>query len=197
MPTADNLLAFAIVSLIFVAIPGPSVLFTVSRALALGRRPALLTVVGNAAGVYVHVIAVALGIGVIVERSVAAFTVLKLAGAAYLVYLGFQALRHRQSLATLLEQPGGRYTTSRVVGDGFAVGITNPKSVVFFAAVLPQFVDPASGYVPLQLLLLGAVSIAAALASDSVWAIVAGTAREWFARSPRRLEVIGGTGDSS
>src|SRR4029453_19659696 len=87
---------FAVVSLVFVAIPGPSVLFTISRALTLGRRPALLTVVGNAVGVYMHVIAVALGIGVIVERSVAVFTLVKLAGAAYLIFLGGQAIRHRK-----------------------------------------------------------------------------------------------------
>ena len=194
MPSTDHLLAFAVVSLVFVAIPGPSVLFTISRALTLGRRPALLTVVGNAVGVYMHVIAVALGIGVIVERSVAVFTLVKLAGAAYLIYLGVQAIRHRKSISQLLDGHAAPLRGRRVFTDGFVVGITNPKSVVFFVAVLPQFVDPANGHVPAQLLLLGAISIAAALVSDSVWAVVAGTAREWFARSPRRLEAIGGAG---
>lgn len=194
MPSPDRLLAFAVVSLVFVAIPGPSVLFTISRALALGRRPALLTVIGNAAGVYVHVIAVALGIGVIVERSIAVFTVLKLAGAAYLVYLGVQAIRHRRSLAGMLGENVAMRRPRRVLADGFIVGVTNPKSIVFFAAVLPQFVDPSNGSIPTQLLILGVVSIVAALVSDSVWAVVAGTARQWFASSPRRLTAIGGTG---
>jgi threonine/homoserine/homoserine lactone efflux protein len=194
MPSTGQVLAFAVVSLVFVAIPGPSVLFTVSRALTLGRRPALLTVVGNSAGVYVHVVAVALGIGAIVERSLAVFTVLKLAGAAYVIYLGVQAIRYRRAMADLLNHTAATARSRRVLTDGFVVGVSNPKSIVFFAAVLPQFVDPATGHVPLQLLLLGAVSIAAALLSDSVWALVAGSARDWFGRSPRRLAAVGGAG---
>jgi threonine/homoserine/homoserine lactone efflux protein len=77
--------------------------------------------------------------------------------------------------------------------DGFIVGLTNPKSIVFFAAVLPQFADRAAGHVPLQLLLLGAIFVAIALVSDSMWALIAGTGRTWFTRSPRRLDLIGGT----
>lgn len=192
MPSTGQVIAFAVVSLVFVAIPGPSVLFTISRALTMGRRPALFTVIGNAAGVYLYVVAVALGIGASVERSLAVFTVLKLAGAAYLIYLGVQAIRHRRAVGQLLNQPVAATRGRRVLTDGFIVGVSNPKSIVFFAAVLPQFVDPAAGRVPLQLLLLGAVSIAAALISDSVWAVVAGAARDWFGRSPRRLAAIGG-----
>jgi threonine/homoserine/homoserine lactone efflux protein len=194
VPSTDHLLAFAAVSLVFVAIPGPSVLFTISRALTLGRQPALLTVVGNAMGVYVHVIAVALGVGVVVERSVAVFTVLKIAGAVYLVYLGVQAVRHRRAITALLDRGAAMTGSRRVVAQGFIVGVTNPKSVVFFVAVLPQFVDPANGHVPAQMLLLGAISITAALLSDSVWAVIAGAARDWFARSPGCLAAIGGTG---
>jgi threonine/homoserine/homoserine lactone efflux protein len=93
-----------------------------------------------------------------------------------------------------LDRQVGPARTGRVLADGFVVGVTNPKSIVFFAAVLPQFVDPAAGHLPLQLLVLGTVSIAAALVCDSVWAILAGTARQWFARSPRRLAAIGGAG---
>jgi threonine/homoserine/homoserine lactone efflux protein len=188
------LLAFSVVALIFVAIPGPSVLFTVSRALTLGRRPALLTVLGNGVGVYLHVIAVAVGVGAILARSVAAFTVLKLAGAAYLILLGVQAIRHRTRLTDLLEQGAGHMRSSRVFADGFVVGVTNPKSVVFMAAVLPQFVDPHAGGVWLQLLVLGLILLVAALVSDSVWAVIAGSARTWFTRSPRRLAAIGGAG---
>lgn len=194
MPDPDRLLAFALVSVVFVLIPGPSVLFTVSRALTLGKRPALLTVVGNASGVYLHVIAVAFGVAAIMERSIVAFTVLKLAGAAYLVYLGIQALRHRRSLPSLLNQPAELVRRRKVFTDGFVVGLTNPKSIVFFAAVLPQFVTPSNGHLTSQLLVLGMIAIAAALVCDSLWAIVAGTARDWFAHSPRRLEVIGGSG---
>lgn len=194
MPSPGQLFAFAVVSLVFVAIPGPSVLFTISRALTMGRRPALITVIGNAAGVYLHVVAVALGVGAIVERSLAVFTILKLAGAAYLIYLGVQAIRHRRDVGQVLNRAVPVLRSRRVLADGFIVGVSNPKSIVFFAAVLPQFVDPAAGRVPLQLLLLGVVSIAAALVSDSVWAVVAGAARDWFGRSPRRLAAIGGAG---
>lgn len=194
MPPTDRIVAFALVALVFVAIPGPSVVFTVSRALTLGRRPALLTVLGNATGVYLHVIAVAMGVGAVVERSIAAFTVIKLVGAAYLVFLGAQAIRHRRSLIDLVGAPPQLVATRRVLIDGFVVGISNPKSIVFFAAVLPQFADSQAGPLPTQLLVLGLVAIVAALVSDSTWALVAGTARKWFVRSPRRLEVISGAG---
>lgn len=85
-------------------------------------------------------------------------------------------------------------SVARVMADGFAVGIGNPKVIVFFAAVLPQFVDRQAGHIPQQLLMLGAVFAGIALLSDSSWALAAGTARVWFGRSPRRLELIGGTG---
>jgi threonine/homoserine/homoserine lactone efflux protein len=194
VPPTDRIWAFALVSLVFVAIPGPSVLFTISRALTLGRRPALLTVVGNAAGVYVHVVAVALGVGAVVQRSIAAFTALKLVGAAYLVFLGVQAIRHRRSLAEVLDVRVSVASTRRVLLDGVVVGVSNPKSIVFFAAVLPQFVDPGAGPAGAQILVLGLVAIGAALLSDSLWALVAGTARQWFVGSPRRLATINGMG---
>jgi threonine/homoserine/homoserine lactone efflux protein len=194
MVPMSHFLAFTLATIVFVAIPGPSVLFTIGRALTVGRRAALLTVAGNSVGVYLHVIAVAFGLGAIVERSVVAFTVIKLAGAAYLIYLGVQAIRHRWSMSTAMAGAIGPRRTWTVLRDGFVVGVGNPKSVVYFAAVLPQFVDPAAGNLPLQMLTLGAVAPVIALLSDSGWALVAGTARDWFARSPRRLAFIGGTG---
>jgi threonine/homoserine/homoserine lactone efflux protein len=193
LPTG-HLLAFALLSSALIVIPGPNVLFVISRALQLGRAAGLAAVAGGVIGVYVQVIAVALGIGALVERSVAVFTIIKLAGAAYLVYLGVQAVRHRRSLAAALEARVVAKTTGRMLRDGFVVGVSNPKAIVFFAAVLPQFTDRPAGHVPVQLLLLGAVFVGIALVSDSMWAVLAGTARSWFARSPRRLELIGGTG---
>lgn len=194
MVSTTHLVALFMTAFIFIVVPGPSVLFTVGRALAIGRRGALLTVLGNTSGVFVQVIAVAVGIGALVERSVLAFTVLKLAGAAYLIYLGVQAVRHRRALAGLLAQHTPAARPHRIVADGFVVGITNPKSIVFFPAVIPQFVDPALGHVPLQMLIVGAVFPLIALVSDSAWALAAGTARAWFAKSPRRLAMIGGAG---
>lgn len=184
-------------SLVFVAIPGPSVLFTISRALTLGRRPALLTVVGNAAGVYLHVIAVAFGVGAIVQRSVAAFTALKTIGALYLVYLGIQAIRHRRALSQMLEVPTSVVSTRRVLLDGVVVGVSNPKSIVFFAAVLPQFVDTAAGDPTTQMLVLGLLFAVIAASLDSLWGLAAGTARAWFATSPARIRRVGGAGGIS
>jgi len=195
MMSTDRLLAFAALSFLLIVIPGPSVLFVIGRALAQGRRAALTTVVGNTLGACLLVVAVAFGIGSVVERSVLVFTVLKLAGALYLVYLGVKAWRERGSLRAAFA--GGEvpaHSGLRTFWEGFAVGVTNPKTIVFFAAVLPQFVDRDSGHVTLQMLLLGLVFNVIALASDSVWGLIASTARGWFARSPRRLSMVGGVG---
>ena len=192
--STDRLLAFAALSLLLIVIPGPSVLFVIGRALAQGRRAALTTVVGNTLGAYLLVSAVAFGIGSVVERSVLVFTVLKLAGAVYLVYLGVKAWRERGSLRAAFTGGGAAHSGLRTFGEGFAVGVTNPKTIVFFAAVLPQFVDRDSGHVTVQMLLLGLVFNVIALASDSVWGLIASTARGWFARSPRRLSMVGGVG---
>jgi threonine/homoserine/homoserine lactone efflux protein len=194
LPTR-HLLAFVLLSYALIVVPGPNVLFVVSRSLQLGRLKGIAAVVGGQLGVYVQVIAVAFGIGALVERSVVVFTVIKLAGAIYLIFLGVQAIRHRKSLAAALgtDQPA-EASTGRMLRDGFIVGIGNPKAIVFFAAVLPQFADRSAGHVPLQLLLLGAVFMGIALVSDSMWAMAAGTARTWFAKSPKRLARIGGAG---
>lgn len=194
MPSTARLLEFALLSWALIVVPGPNVLFIVSRSLQQGRTAGVAAGVGGQLGVYLQVIAVALGVGTLVEQSAAVFTAIKLAGAVYLVYLGVQAIRHRRSLAAALDVATAKKSVRRMLTDGFVVGATNPKVIVFFAAVLPQFADRSAGHVPLQMLLLGAIFIGIALVSDSIWAVIAGTARGWFARSPRRLEVIGGSG---
>jgi threonine/homoserine/homoserine lactone efflux protein len=194
MLPADRLLAFGITAFVVIVIPGPSVLFVVGRALACGRRVAVWTVVGNSLGEYAQVIAVAFGVGALAEQSVAVFTALKLLGGAYLIYLGVRTFRERSSLAAALSAPAALRSDRRAFLEGWAVGVTNPKTVVFLAAILPQFVDRAAGNVPVQILLLGAVFAAIAVASDTIWAMAAGGVRLWFARSPRRLELIGGAG---
>ncbi len=186
--------AFTAASCLLIAVPGPSVVFTIGRALAAGRGDALLTVVGGALGVYLQVIAVAFGVGSLVQQSVAAFTIVKFAGAAYLVYLGIQGIRHRHRMTKLLARRFQPVSGRRAVLDGFIVGGANPKSVVFLVALLPEFTDRAAGHLQFQLLLLGAVFSAVAWAGTSVWALAAGTARAWLAGSPRRLAAVGGTG---
>lgn len=133
----QNLLAFALVSALLIAVPGPSVLFVIGRSLALGRRGGLLSVLGNAAGELLQIAAVAFGLGVVLAESVLLFTVVKFAGAAYLIYLGIQAVLHRRG-GPASPGPSRPATTRRILREGFIVGATNPKSVVFFVAVLPS-----------------------------------------------------------
>jgi threonine/homoserine/homoserine lactone efflux protein len=192
--SGNQVAAFAAAALVLIVIPGPGVLFVIGRALAHGRRTALLSVVGHAAGNWVVAICVALGVGTIVERSAAIFTAIRLAGAAYLVWLGIQAFRKRDSLARVLDSAAEPRGDVRAAREGLVVGVTNPKAVILFAAVLPQFVDRSAGHVPAQMLVLSAVSIAIGLASDSCWGLAASTVRSWFARSPRRLGLVGGAG---
>ena len=194
MVTAGQALGFAITALIIIAIPGPSVLFIVGRALAYGRRTALSSAVGNAAGVQVVAVSAALGVGTLVQRSAQAFTVVKLAGAAYLAWLGIQAFRHRHALPAALAEPAGPRGSGRAVAEGFGVGVANPKAYVLFAAVLPQFADPAAGHMTGQLLVLSLIAPPIGLVCDCAWALAASGVRSWFARSPRRLELVGGLG---
>ncbi|BAJ73725.1 putative threonine efflux protein [Microbacterium testaceum StLB037] len=192
MPPIQTLLAFVAASAVLIAIPGPSVLFVIGRSIALGRRAGVLSVVGNALGNIPAILATAFGIGALVASSIVAFTVLKIIGAAYLVWLGIQAIRHRHDhVAAPSRVPTSRWTLLR---QGFVVGVTNPKTIAFFVAVLPQFVDPHAGAVWLQLLVLGLIFQVLAVTCDSIWAVAAGTARTWFARSPKRLSTLSGTG---
>ena len=195
MPVS-HVLAFATVVTVLIAIPGPSVLFTISRALTVGRRSALLTVIGNEIGLCVQVAAVAFGVGAVVERSAEVIAIVKLAGAAYLVYLGAQAIRHRRSMAEALAARATPVPPLRAIRDGFVVGVANPKSIVFFVAALPSFTSDAPGHLPVQaqMLILGALFPVIALVLDSLWAAIADTARQWLVRSPRRLATIGGAG---
>jgi threonine/homoserine/homoserine lactone efflux protein len=194
VPSTAHLLAFLLAGVVLVAIPGPSVLFIVGRALAHGRRAALTSVAGNTTGVALIVVAVALGVGAVAAASAAVFSVLKLVGAAYLVYLGVQTWRRRGDLAAALGRTGGPAPGRRVFWQGVAVGATNPKVLVLFVALLPQFTDPDAGSPGVQMLVLGLLFAVLAAVLDSVWGLAAGAARDWFATSPGRLRRVGGTG---
>jgi len=197
--TPDQVIAFGVAALILIAIPGPSVVFVIGRALAYGRGVALASVAGNSLGLLTIVVLVALGLGVVVEESIVVFQVLKLAGAAYLVYLGVEAVRHRKEFLTQDQgaTAGKAMTWRRAIRQGYVVGVSNPKAYMILAAVLPQFVDRATGHVPLQLLLLGLLAFVIGLVSDSTWALVASQLRQWFVRSPRRGEAVGAVGGAS
>ncbi len=195
MPSTQALLAFSLASFVLIVIPGPSVLFVVGRSLSLGRRGGLLSVLGNEWGALVPVAAVAVGVGSLVAESIALFTIVKLLGASYLVYLGVQAIRHRRAGLGDAAGPKPRAVSSKtVLRQGFIVGATNPKTTVFFVAAVPQFVDFHAGDVPLQMMILGLVFTLIAFVCDGAWALLAGSARAWFARSPRRLSAVRATG---
>jgi len=192
MVLPGTLAAFTLTALVIVVIPGPSVLFVIGRALSLGRRGALLSVLGNAMGFLVQIAAIAVGLGTLIERSILVLAIVKIAGAAFLVYLGVQAIRHRKT--AIVASAAAPVSGIRSLVEGAVVGVTNPKSIVFFIAVLPQFVTVSTGGVPLQLFVLGAVFAVMAVLSDSVWALAAGFARAWFARSPKRMEGMSAAG---
>lgn len=193
MVPLDNLIGFTIAALILIVIPGPSVLFSVGRALALGKMGGFLTVVGNTIGLLPIILAVSFGLGFIVAESVVLFTILKVVGAGYIIFLGVQAIRHRHDAVAKADKIA-RKSHWKLLAEGFVVGMTNPKSLAFFVAVLPQFVDPSAGSVPLQMIELGLVFFVLGLVSDSAWALSAGAARDWFAKDPQRLSRMGATG---
>ena len=194
MPSSHQWIAFLVASILFIQVPGPSLLFMLGRALTVSRRDALLSVVGNALGLVVQVLLVAIGLGAVVAASATAYTVLKLVGAAYVVWLGVQAFRHRaDARQALLGGVREAEHAGRALAAGFVVGVTNPKTIVFFVAFLPQFASTGSPAGP-QLAVLGLVFAALAVMSDSIWAVLASRARQWFAREPARLDRLGAAG---
>lgn len=175
--------------MIIILAPGPSVLFVIARAIAWGRATAVLTVLGNVTGSFVLSSLVALGIGPILQKYHIAYVAVQWGGGLYLIHLGIDAIRHRAVHASDMTNQGPvgptRWTSIR---DGFWVGVLNPKAIVFFAAVLPQFVDIDGGNVTRQLLFLGLTFSVLAFFSDGTWGVLAGYARTWLASSNHRLE---------
>ncbi|HJX79999.1 LysE family translocator [Glutamicibacter sp.] len=194
MLPAANAWAFALAAFALILIPGPSVLFVIGRSLSLGRKGGFLSVLGNALGALPAVALVSLGVGAIVAESVVVFIAIKFLGAGYLAYLGVQAIRHRNDHVDTTTSQRVQPSSFRIIREGFFVGVSNPKTIVFFVAVLPQFVSYETGTIPLQMATLGVIFFAIGMASDSVWALMAGTARKWFARNPKRLSQMSAGG---
>src|SRR6204780_5548628 len=194
MVSTGQVLAFALASFGLIIIPGPGVLFIVGRALSHGRRAAVATACGHAAGNYVVAACVSIGLGSILQRSDQVYIAVKLAGPLYLVWLGVHAIRQRKSLAQAFDAGAGPRDGWRAARDGLVVGVTNPKAFILFGAILPQFVNRAAGHVPEQMLILALVSVAIGAISDCSWAFAASAVRAWFGRSPRRIELVGGAG---
>ncbi|MEY2850925.1 MAG: hypothetical protein RJA96_796 [Actinomycetota bacterium] len=195
MVIPSRLPEYLVAAIVIILAPGPSVLFVIARAIAWGRATAVFTVAGNVTGAFSLSIFVALGLGPILQRSELAYIAVQWGGGLYLVYLGIDAIRKRSAHAADMTNQGEiAPTIRRSIRDGFWVGALNPKGVVFFAAVLPQFIDRERGSVTAQLILLGAIFAVLAFVSDGSWGMLAGTARNWLATDAKRLERLRATG---
>ena len=195
MVIPSRIFEYIIAAMIIILAPGPSVLFVIARAIAWGRKIAVFTVAGNVTGAFVLSSLVAFGLGPILSSSDLAYSAVQWGGGGYLVYLGISAIRARKIHAADMRNQGGSVPTFwRSVRDGFWVGALNPKGLVFYAAVLPQFVDREKGSVALQLIFLGAIFSLLAFISDGSWGLLAGTARQWLATDPKRLEKLRASG---
>ncbi len=179
---------YVVATTLIILVPGPSVLFTIARAIAWGRMSAVATVLGNGLGVYLISIAVALGLGPILQHSSPAYHAVQWFGGSYLMYLGYSAIKesaaHAQDMREVTES---KPSIAKTIRQGFVVGVLNPKTVVFFAAILPQFTDREKGHLSSQLIFLGTVFAIIAFISDSLWGILAGTFREWLSTDVKRL----------
>jgi threonine/homoserine/homoserine lactone efflux protein len=194
MPPIGDVIAFAIASFLIIIIPGPSVLFTIGRGISFGRKAALVNVAGNSVGMFTGSLGVAIGIGTFVQNSEIAYAVVGILGGGYLIYLGYDAIKTRKDVAQALVTKSDPKPMGQLFRQGFVVGFLNPKSLVFFAAILPQFVDRSQGQVILQMVFLAMIFFVIAVLSDGTWGIVAGTARHWLAGTPTRIEKISGAG---
>ncbi len=187
MPSLGTFLAFSAAAIALIVVPGPAVLYIVGRSVSQGRSHGLISALGVATGVIVHTAAAAFGVSVIVAESAVAFSALKYAGAAYLVYLGIQKIRRPSALgAAAADQPF--ISLRRTYAQGFVVNVLNPKTALFFLALLPQFVDTDRGAAAPQIVVLGVLFGVLALISDSTWAFVSSAAAERLRRSERALQ---------
>ncbi|MEU8250833.1 LysE family translocator [Nonomuraea sp. NPDC048916] len=194
MPDLATLALFCAATLALLVVPGPAVLFIVTRSVAQGRSAGLISVLGVHAGSLVHVVAAALGISALLAASATAFTVVKYAGVAYLVWLGVRKLTHRGAAEDETAAPE-THSRRRMFWEGFVVNVLNPKTAIFFLAFLPQFTDSAAGPVGPQIVLLGLLWLVLGMASDGTYAMassaLAGRLRA-SARARRRLDIGSG-----
>ena len=178
MPTTSTIALFAVAALALIAVPGPNVMYIVTRGITQGRTAALVSSFGVQTGATVHVFAAALGLSALVLSSSTAFNVVKYAGAAYLILLGIRTVLGGRTAAFDVATPPMR--PRRLFGQGFLISALNPKVALFYLAFLPQFLDPTRGSIAVQTLVLGAVFVAIALCCDTVWALLSGTLGQWL-----------------
>ncbi|HYL63121.1 MAG TPA: LysE family translocator [Candidatus Methylomirabilis sp.] len=184
-PSHSQLLFFLGAALVLLAIPGPAVLYIVGRSIGQGRNAGFVSALGIGVGTLVHTAAAAIGLSALLVSSATAFSVVKYLGAAYLVFLGVQRLRNKESLAATSGTAAPRASLARVFGQGIVVNILNPKTALFFFAFIPQFVDPGRGHVATQILSLGLLFACMGTTSDSIWAVFSSSVAGWLRANPR------------
>jgi threonine/homoserine/homoserine lactone efflux protein len=184
-PDLTILAVFVGAAVLLLVTPGPVVLFVTARSLDQGRVSGLVSVLGVHLASMLHVAAAAIGLSALLVSSAEAFTIVKLAGAGYLIYLGVKRLMEKRRAAELPQV--ARERLSRLFWQGFMVNLLNPKTALFFLAFLPQFVDPAHGSVAAQIMVLGAIFMVLGMLSDSLYALAAGSMRGWVLRRPKAL----------
>ena len=184
----QNLTQFILASVAIILVPGPSVMFVLARAVAWGRLTAVLTAVGNALGMLLLSVFIAVGLGPLLQRYALLLIVVQVLGGMYLIHLGIDAWRHKQEHADdMVKIEEVKPSNYQILRQGFTVGALNPKALVFFSAVFPQFVDPDVGSITTQLLIFGAIFTALALVLDGTWGVLVGSSRDWFVTSRNRL----------
>ncbi len=187
MPDLSTIGVFAAAALALLVVPGPAVIYVTTRSIDQGRPAGLASVLGIATGTVVHTAAAALGVSALLASSAVGFTVVRYAGAGYLVYLGLRRI--------LVSDPAGRdvvvppRSLRRIYGQGVLVNVLNPKTALFVFAFLPQFVDPSRGPVPAQILLLGSLLAVMGIVSDGAYALLAARLGGWL-RSSRRFAAV-------
>jgi threonine/homoserine/homoserine lactone efflux protein len=182
-----NFSLFLLAALVIAAVPGPGIFYVAARTIAGGRKAGIASTFGTALGGLVHVVAGGLGVSAIILASAELFTVLKFAGALYLVWLGIRTFREAG-----VAQPGpiAPVGAQQAFRDGVVVEALNPKTAAFFLAFVPQFIDPAAGHPALQFITLGLISVTLNTLADVVVVAIAATARATLSRKPalvRRL----------
>jgi threonine/homoserine/homoserine lactone efflux protein len=174
IPDPGSLALFVVAALALLVVPGPAVLYVVARSVHQGRRAGLASVLGIHTGTLVHIAAATVGLSALILSSAVAFTAVKIAGAVYLVGLGLWTLLAGRAETDIAV--GGERNLRRVFAQGIVVNVLNPKTALFFLAFLPQFVDPDAPHPALQIAFLGLLFAALGLVTDSLWALVTGTA---------------------
>lgn len=188
MINPQNLTQFVLASVAIILVPGPSVMFVIARAVAWGRLTALITALGNALGMLLLSVFIAVGLGPLLQRYELLLIIVQVLGGMYLIHLGIDAWRHKQEHADdMVKIEEVKPSNYQILRQGFTVGALNPKALVFFSAVFPQFVDPDVGSITIQLLFFGAIFTALALVLDGTWGVLVGSSRDWFVTSRNRL----------